>query len=762
MIIKRTHTCLISFLIFFSFTLHAKEKDAGEVYADSSEKSDRVQSALDEVMIFGNSKKTEIVSNPAAIQLISRKQLEQTNETNIIEQLAKNIPGLNSLKTGPNVSKPYIRGLGYNRVMALYDGIPQEGQQFEDEEVLAVDMYSIENVEVTLGPSSLQYGPEALAGTINMMPSMPKDNDKKVHGRFVSEYQSNNGLFGNGLQLSYGSSHWSGVIRGSYRISKNYSNKIDGKVYNTGYREINASASLIYKRSNGFSDFNFTVYDNTLGIPDGSRDSLSRKFTKAIYDDPADDLATRPIVTDAELNSYKMSPINQHVLHIRAYSKHQYELKNGATLYAIIGFQQNQRKEHDFPQQKDLLGVSMKLNSYSYDVRYQFKRTHNIIFMVGLNGAYQVNKNIDAHDIPIPDYKLFDAGVYGTAKWNYKKWTISGGMRFDTRYVSGKDFYTREDSVTELLSRVFPPDTTDADLLFPAFKKMYFGVSSNIGVSYKANEHIIAKLNLGQGFRPPHVSEFASNGLDGSAHSYFIGKEDLKSEFNFQLDAGVYLNYKDVSASLTVFNNYIKNYIYLVQLVDANGNPIELIPDNKTFQYQQSNADLTGMEIMLDIHPVKSKGFSLSNNFSMVYGFNRDARFKNKGNEGEYLPTIPPVRLFTVARQDIQIKTKVLPMISLKVESDFNAAQKRYLSLNSTETASSAYVLLNAGIGFTIQYSKRASLQLQFECHNLLNSAYQSNLSRLKYFEYFTQSTNGCYGIYGMGRNFIAKLLLPF
>ncbi|MDB5228566.1 MAG: putative tonB-linked outer rane receptor [Bacteroidota bacterium] len=721
-----------------------------------------IHTNLDEIIITAFSHASEVSENPSDIKMVSQKKLEQSNETNIIESLSKNVAGLNSLKTGPNVSKPYIRGLGYNRVMVLYDGVPQEGQQFEDEEVLAVDMYAVESAEVILGPSSLRYGPEALAGTINIIPSVPTDTDKKIHGKFVSEYQSNNGLTGNGLQLNYGSQHWTAVARGSFRIAKNFSNKIDGKVYNTGFREINASASLIYKRSNGYSDLNFTIYDNKQGIPDGSRDSLTRKFTKPVFDDPQDDLLTRPIVSDAELNSYALSPIYQHIMHFRAYSKSEYNFNNGSRINAIISFQQNQRKEHDFPIQKDLLGVSMYLNSYCYDVLYQYKKIHNITFSTGINGAFQTNKNKDAHDIPIPDYKLFDGGIYSLAKWNQKKWTVTGGVRFDGRFIKGNNFYTREDSTTELLSRVYVPDTANAELLFPAFKKTYLGISSNIGATYKASENIILKLNLAQGFRPPHVSEFASNGLDGSAHSYFIGKGDLKSEFNWQVDFGAIFNYKDVNASLTVFNNYIKNYIYLVQLVDNNGNPIELIPDNKTFQYQQSNADLVGMECMVDVHPEAVKGFSVLNNFSMVYGFNKDAKYKNKGIDGEYLPSIPPIRLLTTLRQEIKINTKILPKISLKVESDFSAAQKRYLSLNNTETATSAYILLNAGINFTFQYSKRLPLQLQFEVSNLLNKAYQSNLNRLKYFEYYSESPTGYTGIYSMGRNFTLKLLLPF
>src|SRR5258708_738238 len=87
---------------------------------------------LNEVVVTGVSKATLIKENPLSVAAISTKAIERTNESNIIDVLVKNTPGLNAVKTGPNISKPYIRGLGYNRVLTIYDGVRQEGQQWGD------------------------------------------------------------------------------------------------------------------------------------------------------------------------------------------------------------------------------------------------------------------------------------------------------------------------------------------------------------------------------------------------------------------------------------------------------------------------------------------------------------------------------------------------------------------------------------------------------------------------------------------------------
>lgn len=115
------------------------------------------QSALNEVVVTGVSKATLARENPISIISVSPKAIERTTESNIIDVLVKNVPGLNAVKTGPNVSKPFIRSLGYNRVLTLYDGVRQEGQQRGDEHGIEADAYNIDRAEVIKGPASLMY-----------------------------------------------------------------------------------------------------------------------------------------------------------------------------------------------------------------------------------------------------------------------------------------------------------------------------------------------------------------------------------------------------------------------------------------------------------------------------------------------------------------------------------------------------------------------------------------------------------------------------
>src|SRR6266567_4118678 len=115
------------------------------------------------VVITGQSKATQIKRSPVPIVAINHDYIATNLSTNIIDAIAK-VPGVNALTTGPNVSKPFIRGLGYNRVLTLFDGVRQEGQQWGDEHGIEVDQYGIDRIEVIKGPASLTYGSDAMAG----------------------------------------------------------------------------------------------------------------------------------------------------------------------------------------------------------------------------------------------------------------------------------------------------------------------------------------------------------------------------------------------------------------------------------------------------------------------------------------------------------------------------------------------------------------------------------------------------------------------
>lgn len=714
---------------------------------------------LEEIVITGTTRATMIKENPVSITPVSAKKIDQTAESNIIDVLVKNVPGLIALKTGPNISKPFIHGLGYNRVLTLYDGIRQEGQQYGDEHGIEIDGYNLERAEVIKGPASLLYGSDAIAGVISLFPYVPKREDGKLHGRLLGEYQTNNNLIGNGLRLDYSNQHFLFALNGAYRMAKNYRNPIDGRVYLTNFNEKNIAALIGYKSDRGYTHINLTLYDNHQGIPDGSRDSVTRKFTRQVFDD-GDDILNRPAVSDKALNSYRIPDLSQRIRHFRAYLHGLYKAGNG-DIDVLFGVQQNIRREFTHPTEPMQAGMYMRLNTLNYGIRYNAPKFGGIETSAGINGMLQSNKNKDATDFPIPDYHLYDGGIYLYGKWKQDKWSISGGVRYDARRVQWNDFYVGTNSITGF-EQQFNANDPGAGLQFEAFKKTYQGVSGSIGATFRANQNIALKANIGRAYRAPNITETGSNGLDPGAHIIYLGNRTFSPEFSLQEDLGIHLEFKNISGEVSIFNNNIQNFIYMSVLADTRGNPIPDPQGNRTYQYKQSKAQLYGGEFWLAVHPNQWKGFRWDNSMCIVYGFNRKSGLKGKGPEGEYLPLIPPMMINSRLSQEFNPKSKWLIAITPGFEVEYSATQNRYSGLNGTETETPSYTLFNWGITADINSAENGNIQIVFQANNLFNEAYQSHLNRLKYFEYYGRSPNERYGIYNMGRNFVLKMIVPF
>jgi len=80
------------------------------------------------VTVTGVSSATSVKKTPVPVNIIRKEELFRGSSTNLIDALSKT-PGVAQISTGPAISKPSIRGLGYNRVVVVNDGIRQEGQQ---------------------------------------------------------------------------------------------------------------------------------------------------------------------------------------------------------------------------------------------------------------------------------------------------------------------------------------------------------------------------------------------------------------------------------------------------------------------------------------------------------------------------------------------------------------------------------------------------------------------------------------------------------
>jgi len=707
------------------------------------------------VIVTGLSKATQIKRSPVPIVSVSHDYITTNLSTNIIDAIAK-VPGVSALTTGPNVSKPFIRGLGYNRILTLFDGVRQEGQQWGDEHGIEVDQYGVDRIEVIKGPASLTYGSDALAGVVNLIPTPPAPEGKMV-GNITSEYETNNGMFGGSAMVGATKNGFEWMGRLSHKQATNYQNKIDGRVFNTAFNETDANLSFGLHRSFGYSHINLSLYDDLQEIPDGSRDSATGKFTQQITE--AD--TYRPIVPPAELTSYAITPLHQHVQHYRVYAANNFTLGAGR-LGVNLGFQRSVRREFSHPEvpYQDVAGLYLQLNSYSYDIKYFAPDFNGWNLTLGVNGMFQHNTVTKGTEFIIPSYNQFDIGPFAMLKKTFGKLDIAGGLRYDTRSFKNQGLFTKPNAVSGFDTPAYGTDTVGANHPFYDYSQAFTGLSGSVGATYNFNEKLSVKLNVSRGYRAPNISEISANGVHPGTGIYQIGNPDFKPEFSLQEDIGFAYTTKDAVINFSLFNNTISNYIYNQRLLSVFGGDSTIVSGNQTYKFQQGTANLYGGELSVDIHIVKPLHFE--NSVSAVYGLNKGIDPKLQTDSNKYLPFVPPVHGVSELRYDFQSKTHHIVNGFVKIELAYYAAQNRAYLADNTESSTAGYTLFNAGAGagFTNKKGKKI-VDIYVLGNNLFNISYYDHLSRLKYFYYSSSDTNPAHGIHNMGRNISLKLSFP-
>jgi iron complex outermembrane recepter protein len=698
-----------------------------------------------EIVITGLSQSTEQKRTPIPITVVPHDQLLQSSSSNIIDAISRQ-PGISQLSTGPAISKPIIRGLGYNRVLVVNDGIRQEGQQWGDEHGIEIDEYSVNKIEILKGPASLTYGSDAMAGVVNMIssPTLPQG---AVRGNILGSYQTNNGAVGYSGNIAGNLRGFIFDTRFSRKQAHDYQNKYDGYVLGSKLKEKNYNSILGLNGSWGYSHLHLSSYHLITEITEGERDSVTGHFLKPFALN--DSTAIGVIASVKDFRSDKIGFPHQDIQHYKAALNNSFVINN-SRLNVILGWQQNQRKEFADVLAPDKYALYFLLNTLNYDFRYVFPEKNKYHISIGVNGMRQSSQNKGVEFL-VPAYKLFDIGSFFTLKKSWNKLDVSGGLRYDMRNIN------TEELLLDSLGVPTSEDNRNHLHKFNAMKRNISNASGSIGMSYQLSRIYFVKLNLSRGYRAPNIGELGSNGEHEGTLRYEIGDSNLKPETSLQLDFSLGVNSEHVSCELSVFNNSISHYIYTKKLHNFSGTDSVASKSNPipVFKFVQGDAHLSGGELLIDIHPHPFHWLHFENSFCIVQAIQ-----KNATDSTQYLPFIPPAKFSSELKAEKEKLGKIFQTIYVMVGVDNYFKQNKYYSAFGTETETPNYTLINCGAGANIVSKKKNVCSLYISISNLMDIAYQSHMSRLKYApkNYATGRT----GVFNMGRNINFKLVIPF
>ena len=682
---------------------------------------------------------------PTPVTIIKKDELFRGVSSNLIDALSK-VPGVSQISTGPAISKPIIRGLGYNRVVVMNDGIRQEGQQWGDEHGIEIDEYNVSRTEVLKVPASLIYGSDALAGVINIISNVPV-SEGVIKGNVFSNYQTNNRLMGNHFDLSGNNKGFIWGVNYSAKNAGDYKNKYDGNVFNSRFLERNGGGYIGIEKNWGYSQLSFSNFYQNLGVVEGDRNENGNFVMMKNVNGEVEEM----IVDAAEEKRFTPRAPMQKIQHTKYTLDNNIKIGNDR-LKATFGIQQNQRMEFGNVLDLEEKELFFDLKTFNYAVQYLQAEKNNWKNTFGVNGMRQTNTN-RGEEALVPDYNSFDIGAFYYTQKRTDKTSWSGGLRYDQKFMN----YINPAQFT------CPPGMACIALYNPVeSNKQFNNISGAIGVAHDVNDQLTLKFNIARGFRAPNMAELASYGAHEGTNRFEYGNDMLVSEKSLQFDAAVEWSNEHMSIAGNVFYNTVQDYIFYQKLNAAAGGDsiiMDYAHDDAgeelyAFAFRQKDAHLYGAEFNVDFHPHPLDWLHIENSVSLIRG-----QFKEALDGSKNLPGIPSARWLSELRIELFKKSKAIKNSFINLQLDNVFAQNNPFTGYNTETVTPAYTLLNLGVSTQIQHRNKTLFSVSLVGQNMADVAYQHHLNRLKYGP--MNEATGRMGVFNMGRNFSFKVNIP-
>src|SRR5690606_2100779 len=96
---------------------------------------------------------------------------------------------------GPGIVKPFIRGLGFSRVVTLYQNNKLENHQWGQDHGLGLNGLGVRSVDIIKGPASILYGSGAIGGVLIVKDDESYLSSETITGNIGSTFNSTSNGF---------------------------------------------------------------------------------------------------------------------------------------------------------------------------------------------------------------------------------------------------------------------------------------------------------------------------------------------------------------------------------------------------------------------------------------------------------------------------------------------------------------------------------------------------------------------------------------
>ena len=551
---------------------------------------DSLDNRLDEVILTAVRAEQKVFDAPASVDIINSKTLFKKAARSTPEILM-NAPGVFLQKTNHGGGSPFVRGLTGNQTLLLVDGIRLNNSTFRygpNQYFNTINPFSIDDIEVLRSGGSVQYGSDALGGTIHVLTQNPEFGggwNGNIGGRWASQNQEKTAT----AALSFGTDNVAVSLNGALRdFGDLKGGKKTGFQSPSGYDEQMLDFKTLMKKGKSL-------------------------FTLAHQYFEASDV---PLYHKVILENYRINEFNPQKRNL-SYLK--YEFAGEKTLFSKLNLTASLQQTQE-GRLSEKSGTNLQVNEEDKVRTYGL----SAVLTSGGKGFWQASTGLEYYSDDVQSNKITknrqtgeqiaSRGLYPDASeaasfsafsihsFVYQHWKLTGGLRLSQLHMKVHDEELGEVTLSPMTIRPM------------------------LSLSRFLDDNVHLFFNYSGGFRAPNIDDLGSLGIVD--FRYEIPSYQLKPEKSDAFDVG--LKYREEKVSFTASAFYTK----LSQLISRQKVEGEFINEIQVYEKVNSqNAYIKGFEVTFESKINKKVNF---------YGHTSYA-FGQNLSKAEPLRRIPPL-----------------------------------------------------------------------------------------------------------------------
>ncbi len=707
---------------------------------------------LDEVVLSANRSEESYMDVPNYITIIKSKDIEfynQPNTADLMQQTGQVYVQKSQLGGG----SPVIRGFEANKILLVVDGVRMNNAIYRGghlQDIITIDQFMLDRVEVLQGPSSSIYGSDALGGVIHFYTKDAKySNTEKfnVSGSAMARYSSAMNEKTGNLHLNLG---WKKIATYTNISFSEFGDLQSGRNMVKGYSDSWLRRYYI-ERINGIDS---TVSNPNPSLQKGSSysqiDMVQKiNFKIGVYSDHKLNFqySTSSFVPrydrlsgDFSKDKFRFAE-NGYGPQQRLFASYTFDYKKHTLLWdeikTIIAFQKIDqdritrlyRNPERKIQEENLSLFSFNIDAFKltkgeHEIRYGFELTYNDVnskaqFINIKSGAV---RNADTRYADGGN-SMFNTSAYISHSWELNKYfVLKNGIRYTFNRLNS-DFV----------------DSTFFDFPFKNVYQNNQAISGNIGIVFKQNDKFKIGLVASTGFRSPNLDDM-SKVFESSGKTVIVPNPYLEPEYtyNFELNIQKLFNNKYLF-EIGGYYSYLTN-IMVVKNFQLNNEDSALYNGVTSKVQALQNADrgyIYGCFAKIELELIKNLKFATNINYTL-------GRYINLISDIEVpLDHIPPVYGFSnISYRYKNLESEIFVRFNGKKQlKDYSPSGEDNLKYATKDGMPSWYTL-----NLRLSYGITSKFKLSMACENLMDVGYRSFAS----------------GINAPGRNLIIGLRYSF